>query len=134
MSDVTMDQKLKLVQQVRARYHENQYDMSSRERILYGRTSAESRQPQVSFRQAHPYDDAYDVPYGDAYPAAAPLSSLRVRLFIALLLLTMVVVMDKNDMKVAGIAADQIFQAISADYEEVLEAWVETASQAQEGN
>ena len=38
MSDVTMDQKLQLVQQVRARYHEDQFDLSNRERILYGRS------------------------------------------------------------------------------------------------
>ncbi len=127
-----MDQRLKLVQQVRARYHEDQYDMSSRERILYGRCSADSRQPPVSYRQERSYDD-YGAPYGDAYPAPAPLSGLRIRFFIALLLLTMLVVMDKNDMKVAGIAAEQVFQAISADYEEALEAWVETASQAHGG-
>jgi len=130
MSDTTIDQKLKLVQQVRARYHEDQYDMSSRERLLYGRTSADSRLPQVSYRQEAPYDDVYGAPYGE--PGIAPYSSLKVRFFIALLLLSMVVMMDKNDMKVAGIAADQVFQAISADYEEVLEAWAKAASQARE--
>ena len=39
MSNVTTEQKLQLVQQVRSRYHEDQYDMSNRERLLYGRSS-----------------------------------------------------------------------------------------------
>ena len=31
-----VEQKLQLVQQVRSRYQENRYDLSNRERILYG--------------------------------------------------------------------------------------------------
>lgn len=36
--------------------------------------------------------------------------------------------MDKNDMTVAGITSEKIYEVISADYEEVLETWVEGLS------
>ena len=39
MSNVSTEQRLRLVQQVRSRYNENRYDMYNRERILYGRAS-----------------------------------------------------------------------------------------------
>ena len=52
MSDATMEQKLRLVQQVRSRYQEDQYDLSQRERILYGRTG-------VGLRGTG-YDDSYE--------------------------------------------------------------------------
>ena len=41
-----------------------------------------------------------------------------------------VIVMDTNGMTVAGITSEKIYEVISADYEEVLETWVETVSQS----
>ncbi len=38
------------------------------------------------------------------------------------------IVMDKNNISVAGITTEQIFQAISADYEEMVEDWAEAIS------
>ena len=34
--------------------------------------------------------------------------------------------MDTNNIKVAGITVERIYQVISADYEEKLEVWMET--------
>lgn len=122
MSDATMEQKLRLVQQVRSRYHEDQYDLSNRERILYGRTSIAPQRELES-------------PYGDSYrrdgtmPAGGEVSSFRIRLFLAVFLVMLVIVMDRNDMEVAGITTEKIYEVISADYEEVLETWVEALSQ-----
>ena len=121
MENVSTEQKLQLVQQVRSRYHENRYDLSNRERILYGRTSME----QESMEQAYPYRE----PYGERNPVDVQPSSFKLRVWIALFLVTAVIVMDRNGTKVAGITAEKIFQMISADYEEVIETWVETISQ-----
>lgn len=123
MSDVTMEQKLQLVRQVRSRYHENQYDLSNRERILYGKSSA-----------ALPEEDAmgYAYPYDETNPSGSgeePFSFFKFRLWIALFLAAAVIVMDRNHMEVAGITAEKVFEAISADYEEVIESWVETISE-----
>ncbi len=117
MSDVTMDQKLQLVQQVRARYHEDQFDLSNRERILYGRSDITP----VRTQSGNPYGELMP-------PAEGPVSFFRIRFFIAALLLTVVILMDKNGIAVAGITADKIFQAISDDYEEKITQWAETLS------
>ena len=124
MSDVSMEQKLQLVQQVRSRYHENQYDLYNRERIIYGKTTLPSEKPGYS---AYP---AYGDTYGEMLPPGErPVSFFKLRLFIAVFLLAAVVIMDKNDMKIAGISTDTIFQMISDDYEEKIEEWVEALSQ-----
>jgi len=118
--DVTTEQKLRLVQQVRSRYQEDQYDLSNRERILYGRSSMPPETKYVST-----YRDLYDEP---VEPADGAVSFFRLRLLAAVFLLAAVIIMDKNDIKVAGITTEQIFQAISADYDEKIEEWVEAVS------
>ncbi len=108
-----MEQKLQLVQQIRSRYHENQYDLSNREKILYGRTGAVqpgSLYPEPELEQPH------------------PSSLFRVRLLMALLLFGLVVAMDMGGFQIAGLTADRILEAISADYEDTLNQWIETMS------
>lgn len=107
MRDVTTEQKLRLIQQVRSRYHENQYDLSNRERILYGKSF--SREITDSLQPDGPDD------------GSRPLSSFKIRLLIAILLGAAVISMDRNDIKIAGITSEQIYQAISADFEENIE-------------
>ena len=120
MGDVTMDQKLRLVQQVRSRYLENQYDLSNRERILYGRTSMA---PET--RYDYPYRDMYGEP---REPTGGSISFFKLRFLVALFLLAVVIFMDKSGIKLAGITTEEIFQAISADYDEKIEEWVEAFS------
>lgn len=121
MSDATMEQKLRLVQQVRSRYQEDQYDLSNRERILYGRTS-------ISPERAVGYGSYYDDYYPEGSLPGEGASSFRLRLFLAMFLVMLVIVMDVNGIAVAGITAEKIYEVISADYEEVLETWVEAIS------
>ena len=104
---------MQLVQQIRSRYHENQYDLSNRERILYGRSGAQT----AAFPDPEP---ELEQPY--------PSSFFRVRLLVALLLFGLVVAMDRGGFQVAGFTADKILEAISADYEEKLDQWVEAMS------
>lgn len=120
MSDATMEQKLRLVQQVRSRYQEDQYDLSNRERILYGRTSIGPE------RMGYP--SPYDDPYQEGDMPMQGVSSFRLRLFLAIFLVMIVIVMDTNGMTIAGITSEKIYEVISADYEEVLETWVEAIS------
>ena len=108
------ERKLQLVQQVRSRYHENQYDMSNRERIMYGRTSVFDRPG---------YDD-------DTLPDSedGSLSSFKLRFLIALVLFGIVVFMDRSHTSIGGITSEKLYGMISADYEEKIEEWVETMS------
>lgn len=135
MSEITTEQKLKLVQQVRSRYDENRYDLSNRERLLYGRTSltpdsreqyaAEPGSGSRSMRGDYGYDGGYgeSLPYGER-----TVSFFRLRFLLAALLLAAVIVMDKNGIDVAGITSEKIYEMISADYEEKIELWVEAMS------
>ncbi|MCM1543336.1 MAG: hypothetical protein NC121_19045 [Blautia sp.] len=117
MRDVTTEQRLRLVQQVRSRYHENQYDLSNRERILYGKSFA--RESSDNMTREDPDPD----------PDPRPLSTFKIRLVIALLLGAAVISMDRNHTKIAGITSEQIYQAISADFEENIEKVVTAMSQ-----
>lgn len=115
MRDVTTEQRLRLVQQVRSRYQENQYDLSNRERILYGK----------SFVREAPENPPQENP--DIDPK--PISSFKLRLIIAVLLGAAVIFMDRNDIKIAGITSEQVYQAISADFEENIEKMAAAMSQ-----
>lgn len=110
------NRKLQLVQQVRSRYHENQYDMSNRERIMYGRTSVFDR----------PDYDEYTLPNSGSDDDS--LSSFKLRLFIALVLFGVIVFMDRSHISIGGITSEKLYGMISADYEEKIEDWVEAMS------
>lgn len=110
MSDARTAKKLQLLKQIRSRYHEDQYDLSNRERILYGRSSRKS-------------DDFERSLENDEMPDGQP-SFFRLRLLLAAGLLGLVIFMDMKDISVAGITSDKIFQAISANFEERIEQWM----------
>ena len=98
MKNVSSEQKLQLIQQIRSRYNEDRYDMRDRERILYGRESV------------RPWEEDDMDPEREQQ---RPQSTFRLRILLAVLLF-----------------AEKIYQIISADYEDKLEEWVETLSQA----
>lgn len=114
MSDFTTEQKLQLVQQIRSRYKENRYDIHRREHILYGKTF-----PVYGESEDYPED-----PNGRS-PASA---SLKGRMLVAVMLFIGLVVLQENQMKIAGITSEKIYEMISADYEMEIEAWIASFS------
>lgn len=114
MSNVNMEQKLRLVQQIRSRYDENRYDMYNRERILYGRAAPVSRETDGDM-------EGGELPSG--------LSSFRLRLLLAVMLFAVVVAMDVNEIDVAGVTTEKILEVISIDYEDKIDEWVAALSQ-----
>lgn len=115
MNDATTTEKrLRLVRQIRTRYSTDQFDLSNRERILYGKST----------RPAQPLPPQEEE---GGLRQAAP-SAFSLRLLAAALLLAAVVAMDKKGFQAAGITVEHIFQAISADYVEQLETWVSQPS------
>lgn len=112
MRDVTTERKLQLIQQIRSRYKEDRYDMSNRERILYGRESV------------RPWEGNEDDPEWEQ----PPQSSFRLRVLLAVLLFAAVVAIDTNGTSLFGITAEKVYQIISVDYEDKIEEWVETLS------
>lgn len=119
MSGTTIEQRLRLVRQVRSRYQEDQCDLSDRERILYGRASTAPERTEYGYGAGDPYGAA-------EAPAETEVSSFRLRLFLAMFLVMAVVVMDRNDMAVAGITPEKVYEVISEDYGDIIETWVET--------
>lgn len=113
MSDMRTEKRLRLLKQIRSKYNEDQYDLSNRERILYGRSS-------------RPADD-FDRPLEDGQIPEGPPTFFRLRLLLAVGLLGLVIFMDMKDISVAGITSDKIFQAISANFEEKIEQWMTTS-------
>lgn len=107
------EKRLQLLKQIRAKYNEDQRDLTDREMILYGRSSRTSTKD-LSEQEA-PLDEA-------------PVSFFRIRLILAVLLFAAVILMDMDGMEMAGITADKIFQAISANYEEVIDSWTQALS------
>lgn len=119
MSDITnkskidTEKRLQLLKQVRSRYNEDQRDLTKRELILYGRSSRS-----VSDNLNSEQELSSDAEY---------VSFFRLRLVLAILAFAAVVFIDMNGIKMAGITAEKIFEAISADYEEMLDSWSETS-------
>lgn len=109
-----MEKRLQLVKQIRSRYTENQYDLFNREKILYGKSS-------------RPVDSLERPQEEDAQPEN--VTFFKLRLALAAGLLGFVILMDVNGINVAGITAEKIFQAISADFQEAIETWATELSQ-----
>ena len=102
------EKRLQLVKQIRSKYNEDQRDLTNRELILYGRSTRPATED--FYEQEEQLDNEQ-------------VSFFRIRLVLAALLFAAVIFMDMGDMEMAGITSEKIFQAISADYEEVIDTW-----------
>lgn len=120
MSNVTTEQKIRLIQQIRSRYREDRYDMYNRERILYGKAA---QPPEPDFPE-----EPTGGPGGMEYPER--VSGFRVRLFLAAFLFAALVVMDVNEIRIGGITAQKVMEVIAVDYEEKIDEWVEALSRS----
>lgn len=119
-ANTRMEKKLQLIQQVKSRYSEDQYDLSNRERLLYGRET-------VSPYADTGYSDGGR--YGGEHPSEPEEpSSMKLRFLLAVFLFGAVVFLDYSHTALGGITAEKIYSAISADYEDQLKDWVEAIS------
>lgn len=116
MSDFTVKKKLELMQQIRSRYQRDRYDMSSREKILYGRTTP--------IKEENYSDSAYAYEEEEE----APASTFPLRLFLAAAAFALLILSDRTGRDILGVSASKCFEAISADYESSIAAWTDAAS------
>ncbi len=105
MGNYTMEQKLRLVNQVRSRYDQDQSDLLRREQLLYGKTS----------------NRTFDLEPEGAFPEAetenpAGVSFFRLRLLAALVVFVLILTLDRNGKDLFGMSTEQIFQSIAKDY------------------
>ncbi|MBO4980629.1 MAG: hypothetical protein J6C84_01870 [Lachnospiraceae bacterium] len=110
---MTVEKKLALVQQIRSTYNRNQYDLTNRERILYGRSSVHS-EPELSYRDSFRTGAVEESFPQDTYTEG--VSFFKLRLLLAAVLFLGVVLWDQKGSTLAGITADWVFDAIAADY------------------
>lgn len=67
--------------------------------------------------------ERYETAAGEGGETDGQLSFFRLRFALAAVLFCLVIFMDRKDISLAGITAEKIFQAISADFEERMELW-----------
>lgn len=127
-ADYRLEKKLQLVRQVRSRYSEDQYDLSNRERLLYGKTDLPGRDTVSPYADAG-YSDGWRYA-GERFsePEEESPSSMKLRFLLAVLLFGAVVFLDQSHTAAGRITAEKIYSAISADYEDQLKDWVEAIS------
>lgn len=129
MEEISTEQKLQLVQQIRSQYNKNRYDMSNREQILYGRTSGMA----AALSYGNSYQEktfrSENSVSTDSEPIDVTTSeSLKFRCAIAAMLFIFAVVFDLFGVKPCGLEMEQIFASIAADYQENVKEYMETVT------
>uniref|UniRef100_UPI0040576159 hypothetical protein n=1 Tax=Acetatifactor sp. TaxID=1872090 RepID=UPI0040576159 len=127
MEEITTEQKLQLVQQIRDQYNKNRYDMSNREQILYGRTSgmpAPISYGNVHHEQAFSAENYVSIDTTETNTTAS--ESLKFRCAVAAMLFVFAVVFDLLGVMPLGLKMEQLFTYIAADYQDYVTEYVET--------
>ena len=111
MDDITTEKKLELIHQIRSQHNKNQYDLSNREHILYGKTSYRT----TVDREIVPEE-------------IATSESLKFRSVLAGMLLVFAILFDYFGVQPGGMQMQQIFNMIAADYQENVSSFINTMS------
>lgn len=119
MDNISMEKKLELVHQVRSQYQKNQYDLMSRENLLYGKTSRPLEYSGDKFISGENQKKSADEEglFRDG--------TVKIRYAIAAVLLLIIILMDQSGKSIAGVSVEQLFQMLEADYGDTIAAWVE---------
>ena len=107
MGETTVKQKLALIQQVRSNYDRDQFDLTNRERILYGKTSPRN------YSRGYFSDMSYKNLDEDIDTSVA---FIKLRFLIAAVLLAAIILLDLKGGTLAGITTGEMFDAIAKDY------------------
>lgn len=116
MTELTVEKKLELTQQIRSQNARDRYDLSKREQIIYGKTT------ENTVANPFPYDVAEEAEEDH-------LPTLPLRILFALGMFLMIIVCDMSGKNFLGISAQKCFEAIGQDYESSITAWVDAASE-----
>lgn len=127
MGKISTDQKLQLVQMIRAESQDNRMKMRSRERMLYG---TDHKYDYKNYPEELPlYTKGYynnsGVQEKELYALEAQgggvqreiFSSFRLRLVLAVLLFTAFLVIDAGSGNIAGISTDKMREEINKDFD-----------------
>lgn len=104
MGDISADQKLELVRQIRNQYEQNQYDIRHRESVLYGGLRSCGK------------EESWDE-QAEENKILRDIKVLRIAL--ALMFIIAAVMFDQLKIAPLGIPMEQIFTAISENYDKL---------------
>lgn len=121
MANISVEQKLTMLSQLRSRYDTNQADLMRREQILYGRTSPVQS---ADFNNGRLLEDGISA---DTAPARG---TFRLRLLIAAVLAVLLILSDRNEKDFLGVSTSQIYTMIEKDYMTQMEEFITESQQA----
>lgn len=117
MGNVSTEQKLQLVQMIRAENQDNRMKMRSREKILYG---TESKYEPADL-PLYTKGELYAAEGAAAIEQSSSFSSFKLRLVLAVALFAAFLILDAGDGNVAGITTKQLQEEINKDFDTGLE-------------
>ena len=126
MGNISTEQKLQLIRQIRSQHSRDQSDLMARERLLYGRTGDYLHE---GYRESSKdlgtaAGDNYEGLYDDMTANPPGRNMFALRLLAALVLLILFILMDKKDCPFLGVRTSEVFAMIENDYYEQLEEWI----------
>ena len=120
MGKFSTDQKLQLVQRIRAESQDNQMRMRSRERLLYGGGRQEEELPLYS-KGYHDYGkgnrELYALEEGESHGETISFSSFKFRLVIAAFLFIAFLLADSGSGSIAGFSTAEVVEEINKDFD-----------------
>ncbi len=107
MGNISSEQKLTMLNQLRSQYSQNQSDLMHREQILYGRTSV------------HAITENRESVGGDSNSVSTRIPikrSFQMRLLLAVILAVALILCDQQEKEFLGVSTTQICNMISKDH------------------
>lgn len=141
MSDISVDQKLQLIRQIRTQHSQDRMDLMNRERILFGKTGQyRDLDYNVPVHNSNGYGSGMvgynkDYEYGLDYesttkdPEELQIKSLKralfkIRLVTALILAILLILLDQQNSPFLGVSTSEIFTMIEEDYYTQMEEYI----------
>lgn len=131
MGNISTDQKLQLVQMIRAESQDDRMKMRSRERMLYGTENKykyKMEEPPLYtkgyYEGAGGRKEVYALENSGEEPAGASFSSFKLRLVIAVFLFAGFLILDAGGGNIAGITTKQVREEINKDFDTGLDSIV----------
>lgn len=121
MKDITIPGKMELVRQVRSTYNKNMYDMSNREKLLYGKTTQRDYDLITTENIGEEFDKTNTSPNSRGW--------FIIRLFTSVFLFLLIISMDSKGSKLLGLSSGDIREAIASDYVDTIDTWISNGLQ-----
>lgn len=115
MNDISVDQKLQLIRQIRSRHNQNRIDMMNRERILFGKSE--------DYTLINGYEDPIPVTEESAQDSLKSML-FKLRFLTALILAVFLILMDRKNSPFLGVSTTEIFTMIESDYYSRVEEYI----------